>query len=106
MRPNGFKAQVVAPSRAAALSYSRNLNNFGVRAYPIITTSASDGPEFQEVRGLNQDQVTNAFVDPTGEPEVLVVVDMLLTGSTRRWSRCSTWTEHCGSTACSRRWPG
>ena len=80
VRPNGFKAQVVAPSRAAALRYSRNLNNFGVRAYPIITTSASDGPEFQEARGLNQDQVTNAFVDPTGEPEVLVVVDMLLTG--------------------------
>ena len=80
VRPNGFKAQVVAPSRAAALRYSRNLNDFGVRAYPIITTSAGDGPEFQEARGLNQDQVTNAFVDPTGEPEVLVVVDMLLTG--------------------------
>ena len=83
VRPNGFKAQVVAPSRAAALRYSRNLNNFGVRAYPIITTSASDGPEFQEARGLNQDQVTNAFVDPTGEPEVLVVVDMLAHGFRR-----------------------
>ena len=80
VKPNGFKAQVVAPSRAAALRYSQNLNDFGVRAYPIITTSANDGPEFQAARGLNQDQVTNAFVDPTGEPEVLVVVDMLLTG--------------------------
>ncbi len=50
------------------------------RSPETITTSASDGPEFQEARGLNQDQVTNAFVDPTGEPEVLVVVDMLLTG--------------------------
>ena len=80
VRPNGFKAQVVAPSRAAALRYAENLNAFGVRAYPIITTSANDGPEFQEARGLNQKQVTNAFVDPDGEPEVLVVVDMLLTG--------------------------
>ena len=80
VRPNGFKAQVVAPSRAAALRYSQDLNDFGVRAYPIITTSANDGPEFQAARGLNQDQVTNAFVDPAGEPEVLVVVDMLLTG--------------------------
>ena len=35
VRPNGFKAQVVAPSRAAALRYSRFLNDFGVRAYPI-----------------------------------------------------------------------
>ena len=80
VRPNGFKAQVVAPSRAAALRYSKNLKDFGVSAYPIITTSANDGPEFQEARGINQDQITNAFVDPDGEPEVLVVVDMLLTG--------------------------
>ena len=80
VRPNGFKAQVVAPSRAAALRYSRFLNDFGVRAYPIITTSANDGPEFQDALGLNQDQITNAFVDPDGEPDVLVVVDMLLTG--------------------------
>ena len=80
VRPNGFKAQVVAPSRAAALRYSRFLNDFGVRAYPIITTSATDGPEFQEARGLPQTQITNAFVDPDGEPDVLVVVDMLLTG--------------------------
>ena len=80
VRPNGFKAQVVAPSRTAALRYSQDLNDFGVRAYPIITTSANDGPEFQAARGINQDQITNAFVDPAGEPEVLVVVDMLLTG--------------------------
>ena len=31
-------------------------------------------------RELDQEQVVNAFVDPEGEPEVLVVVDMLLTG--------------------------
>ena len=80
VKPNGFKAQVVAPSRTAALRYYQNLNDFGVRAYPIITTSANDGPEFQAARGLNQDQITNAFVDPAGDPEVLVVVDMLLTG--------------------------
>ena len=71
---------MVAPSRAAALRYSRFLNDFGVRVYPIITTSANDGPEFQDALGLNQDQITNAFVDPDGEPDVLVVVDMLLTG--------------------------
>ena len=44
VRPNGFKAQVVAPSRAAALRYAEHLGNFGVRAYPIITTDANDGP--------------------------------------------------------------
>ena len=37
VRPNGFKAQVVAPSRAAAIRYSKYLNDFGLNAYPIIT---------------------------------------------------------------------
>ena len=80
VRPNGFKAQVVAPSRAAALRYCGYLNSFGISAYPIITTSPNDGPEFTAARELDQEQITSAFVDPEGEPEVLVVVDMLLTG--------------------------
>ena len=80
LRPNGFKAQVVASSRAAAMRYSENLNNFGIRAYPIITTTPNDGAEFNVARQLDQETVTNSFVDPEGEPEVLVVVDMLLTG--------------------------
>ena len=80
VRPNGFKAQVVAPSRAAALRYTEQLKNFGLSAYPIITASHNDGPEFQVARELDHEQITNAFVDPEGEPEVLVVVDMLLTG--------------------------
>ena len=80
VRTNGFKAQVVAPSRAAALRYAAHLNSFDVSAFPIITAAPGDGPEFDVARGFNQEQITSAFVDPEGEPEVLVVVDMLLTG--------------------------
>ena len=80
VRPNGFKAQVVAPSRAAALRYAERLKDFGLSAYPIITTVPNDGPEFKAARELDREQVESAFVDPEGEPEVLVVVDMLLTG--------------------------
>ena len=80
VRPNGFKAQVVAPSRAAAVRYAGHLIDFGVNASPIITTSSQDGTEFNRARELNQSLVTEAFVDPEGNPEVLVVVDMLLTG--------------------------
>ena len=80
VRPNGFKAQVVAPSRAAAMRYFGKLRDFGLNAYPIITTVPNDGPEFQPARELDQETIINAFVDPDGEPEVLVVVDMLLTG--------------------------
>ena len=78
--PNRFKAQVVAPSRASALRYAEHLNSFGLSAYPIITTDRNDGPEFQTARDVNQEQIVSAFVDPDGEPQVLVVVDMLLTG--------------------------
>ncbi len=80
LRPNGFKAQVVAPSRAAAIRYAERLNSFGVHAYPIITAAPNDGPEFRAARDLDQEQMISNFVDPEGEPEVLVVVDMLLTG--------------------------
>lgn len=80
IRPNGFKAQVVASSRAAAVRYADALHDFGIEAYPIITTSPDDGPAFKWAREIPQDQVTNAFVDPEGSPEMLVVVDMLLTG--------------------------
>ena len=64
VKPNGFKAQVVAPSRLAAVRYAKYLNDFHVRAYPIITTSANDGIEFKEAMELNQDQVTNSFKLP------------------------------------------
>ena len=64
MRPNGFKAQVVAPGRAAALRYTEQLRSFGLSAYPIITTGHNDGPEFQVARELDQEQITNAIRRP------------------------------------------
>ncbi|MCY3881621.1 MAG: DUF3387 domain-containing protein, partial [Chloroflexi bacterium] len=80
VQPNGFKAQVVVPSRAAALRYAQHLNDFGLDAYPIITTSYNDGPEFKVARELNVDSIVEAFVDPAGKPQILVVVDRLITG--------------------------
>lgn len=80
VRPNGFKCQVVAPSRAAAIKYAAKLCDFGIDAYPIITTTPDDGAEYAPARGLNQEQIVNQFKDPDGQPEMLVVVDMLLTG--------------------------
>ena len=80
IRPNGFKAQVVAPSRKAALRYREYLNDCGVKAYAVITVDRSDGPEFDVVRDLSEETIVERFKDPGGEPEVLVVVDKLLTG--------------------------
>src|SRR5579883_768708 len=80
VRPNGFKAQLVAPSRAAAVRYAKHLVAFGIEAFPIITTSADDDALFADARALPHDQTINEFVIPDGRPEILVVVDMLLTG--------------------------
>jgi type I restriction enzyme R subunit len=81
VKPNGFKCQVVAPSRAAAAKYAAKLCDFGVSAYPIITTTVDDtDPLLKQARGIDHEQIVSAFKDPDGEPEILVVVDMLLTG--------------------------
>ncbi|MEX1193527.1 MAG: type I restriction endonuclease subunit R [Dehalococcoidia bacterium] len=81
VKPNGFKCQVVAPSRKAALKYAEALCNFGISAYPIITVTPDDeGPEFKAARQIDDEQIIGAFKDPDGEPEMLVVVDRLLTG--------------------------
>src|SRR5207248_1776266 len=44
------------------------------------TTSADDEALFDDARAVPQKQVVEAFKKVDGEPEVLVVVDMLLTG--------------------------
>ena len=80
IRPNGFKAQVVSPSRSAALKYAKYLNDFGVTAYPIITTTNNDGAEFDEVKSLNEEEIIEEFKNPEGRAEILVVVDKLITG--------------------------
>ena len=64
VRPNGFKAQVVAPSRAAALRYTEQLKSFGLNAYPIITTGHNDGPEFQVAKELDQELITKQLRRP------------------------------------------
>ena len=64
----------------AALRYAQHLNDFGLDAYPVITTTHNDGPEFDVARNLNVDAVIEDFIDPEGKPQVLVVVDRLITG--------------------------
>ena len=61
IRPNGFKAQVVAPSREAAVAYARKLQDFQVDAYPIITTSNDDPALFDEARQLPQKEIIGRF---------------------------------------------
>ena len=79
VRPNGFKALVLAPSRVAAVRYARCLNDARVRACPMVSSLSGDGPELQASRDIDQDRIMRAFTDPDGEVEILVVVDTLVT---------------------------
>ena len=67
-------------SREAALRYAGHLAAFGLPAYPVITTTNNDGPEFQVAKDLSENEIVGAFTDPDGEPQILVVVDKLITG--------------------------
>ena len=73
-------AEAAQRIQAVALDIAEHLGAFGLSAYPIITTTNNDGPEYRWARELDEDQIVNAFTDPDGEPQILVVVDKLITG--------------------------
>jgi type I restriction enzyme R subunit len=81
IEPNGFKAQVVAPSRDAALRYWHYLRKFQVEeTYPIMSFTLDDDVRFKEAQDIPQRETIEAFKRADGPPKILVVVDMLLTG--------------------------
>ena len=81
VQPNGFKAQVVdaKPRRRHALRAAPE------RLRPARLPGHHDYPQRRPrvrrlARELNQDKIVEDFIDPDGEPQVLVVVDKLITG--------------------------
>ncbi len=96
----GFKAQLVAPSKAAALKYKACLDEIGEVSSEIIISPPDSREGFEEVEGQPADevvafwrkmmqrygseeeyakQIVNQFKHGE-EPEILIVVDKLLTG--------------------------
>ncbi len=96
----GFKAQLVAPSKAAALKYKAYLDEIGEVSSEIIISPPDSREGFEEVEGQPADevvafwqkmmqrygseeeyakQIVNQFKHGE-EPEILIVVDKLLTG--------------------------
>ena len=93
VRPNGFKAQVVAPSRAAALRYAERLNSFGLRAYPVITAAPNDGPEFKTARELDQEQVAQEVAKLPANDVVPRIDRLLVDADSRIWARMTPLPE-------------
>ncbi|MCU7848579.1 MAG: type I restriction endonuclease subunit R [Candidatus Thiodiazotropha sp. (ex Lucinoma kastoroae)] len=96
----GFKAQLVAPSKVAALKYRGYLDEIGEVSSEVIISAPDSREGFEEVEGKPTDevvdfwqkmmkrygseeeytkQIINQFKHGD-EPEILIVVDKLLTG--------------------------
>ncbi|MCP3137786.1 type I restriction endonuclease subunit R [Pyxidicoccus xibeiensis] len=83
IQPNGFKAQVVAVSRDAAITYKDTLDTLNApESAIIITVGHNEGARFQKHRTSKQEQarLIERFLDPKDKLSLLVVCDMLLTG--------------------------
>ena len=81
--PNGFKAQVVATSRHAAVSYKETLDRLnGPESALIMSAGHNDEERLTRwhLRREEQDRVIERFKDGDDPLAMLVVCDMLLTG--------------------------
>jgi len=84
IRPNGFKAQIVAPDREAAVKYKNELDKLidPIRSAVVMTVSSSE-TEWKEKYKLTREKekkIKEAFIDPKNSLEILIVCDKLLTG--------------------------
>jgi type I restriction enzyme R subunit len=85
IRPNGFKAQIVAPDREAVVKYKNELDKLidPERSVVVMTISNNDSKEWKEKYRLTREQekkIKEAFIDPADPLEFLIVCDKLLTG--------------------------
>lgn len=83
IRPDGFKAQVVAVNRDTAITYKETLDKLNApESAIIITVEHNEGARYQKHATTKQEQarLIDRFLDPEDPLSLLVVCDMLLTG--------------------------
>jgi len=87
IKPNGYKAMIVASSREAAVTYKRELDKLNAPPSKIIMTSqlgekGKDGTSWDEyyLSPAQREQESEKFKDSDDPTKILVVVDMLLVG--------------------------
>ncbi|MCX5845806.1 MAG: HsdR family type I site-specific deoxyribonuclease [Deltaproteobacteria bacterium] len=85
IRPNGFKAQIVAADREMAIRYKEIMDKLigPERSEIVITINNGDPKEWKEkYRRTREDekQIKEAFNDPRNPLQFLIVCDKLLTG--------------------------
>jgi len=85
VEPEGYKAMIVTPDRAACILYKEELDKHlpTGASEVVISTSANDDFEFKEKWSLDkeaQEKVLEKFNDPDSELKFLIVTAKLLTG--------------------------
>jgi len=85
IRPNDFKAQIVASDRIRAIKYKEILDKLigPERSEVVITVNNKDSKEWKEKYRLTREEenaIKEVFNDPNSPLEFLIVCDKLLTG--------------------------
>ncbi|HEV7518572.1 MAG TPA: type I restriction enzyme endonuclease domain-containing protein [Thermoanaerobaculia bacterium] len=83
IQPNGFKAQIVAVSRAAAATYKQKLDELnGPPSAVIISATNDDDADLAPHHRTGQEraETLKRFLHKGEGPAILIVCDMLLTG--------------------------
>ena len=86
VKPNGFKAMIVAPNRKAAVTYKEILDDMGAPESAIIMSEEPDdkkqGWDKYHLTKQEQEHLEERFKLPVDEEKlsIFIVVDMLLTG--------------------------
>ena len=83
--PEGLKAMIVTPDRAACVQYKEALDGLlGAEASEVvISTSANDAFEFKQKWGIDKDKqekIIEKFNDADSDLKFLIVTAKLLTG--------------------------
>nr|WP_277874858.1 type I restriction endonuclease subunit R [Leptolyngbya sp. FACHB-16] len=83
IQPNGFKGQIVAVNRDAAVRYKHELDKLNGPESAVIFTSSANDPEWllqHRTTPTDRKRLTDRFKDANDSLSLLIVVDMLLTG--------------------------
>lgn len=84
IRPNGFKAQIVAATRDIAVTYKETLDRLNGPPSALIISFTNDDPEriarWQWTRDRQKELIDSFKDDPPDRLALIVVCDMLLTG--------------------------
>jgi len=82
IQPNGFKAQVVAVSREAAIAYKEKLDELGAPPSEVVLSVSAKEPHLAKYRRTDEQrrEIIARFLDPRDPLAILVVCEMLLTG--------------------------